>query len=260
MCNLCEIMAGFSIVIICRNEANTIAKTLQSLRGLTEDIVVYDNGSTDGTREIVKQFNVQLHEGSWEGFGKTKTKANKLAKNDWILSLDADEGIDEELKQSLLQWEPENDTIVYDILFKNFLGNQYLRYGEWGADHHIRFFNKKIVYWDDAAVHEQLVLPAGVTIKKLKGYVLHQTMKDLPDYATKMVKYAMLNAEKYYSQGKKASWFKLRLSPGFTFFNYYILKRGFLDGYAGYVCARMTAWYTFLKYARLKELQQMGKE
>jgi len=84
-------------------------------------------------------------------------------------------------------------------------------------------------------------------------------MKDIHDYAAKMVKYAMLNGEKYYKQGKKASWFKLRLSPGFTFFNYYILKLGFLDGHAGYICARMTAYYTFLKYARLKELNKGGE-
>ena len=200
-----------------------------------------------------------MHEGSWEGFGKTKTKANQLAKYDWILSLDADEAADEELRQSLLQWNPGNDAIVYDILFKNFLGAKYLKYGEWGGDHHIRFFNKKFVQWDEAPVHEQLIIPANAVIKKLKGYVLHQTMKDIHDYAAKMVKYAMLNGEKYYKQGKKASWFKLRLSPGFTFFNYYILKLGFLDGHAGYICARMTAYYTFLKYARLKELNKGGE-
>lgn len=249
-------MSHFSIVIICRNEASAIARTLSSLQGLTDDIIVYDNGSTDGTQDLVRQFKVHLHEGSWEGFGKTKTKANQLAKYDWILSLDADEAADEELRQSLLQWNPGNDAIVYDILFKNFLGAKYLKYGEWGGDHHIRFFNKKFVQWDEAPVHEQLIIPANAVIKKLKGYVLHQTMKDIHDYATKMVKYAMLNGEKYYKQGKKASWFKLRLSPGFTFFNYYILKLGFLDGHAGYICARMTAYYTFLKYARLRELNK----
>ncbi|MFZ1314547.1 MAG: glycosyltransferase family 2 protein [Chitinophagaceae bacterium] len=249
-------MSPFSIVIICRNEAGAIARTLSSLQGLTDDIIVYDNGSTDGTQDLVRQFKVHLHEGSWEGFGKTKTKANQLAKYDWILSLDADEAADEELRQSLLQWNPGNDAIVYDILFKNFLGAKYLKYGEWGGDHHIRFFNKKFVQWDEAPVHEQLIIPANAVIKKLKGYVLHQTMKDIHDYAAKMVKYAMLNGEKYYKQGKKASWFKLRLSPGFTFFNYYILKLGFLDGHAGYICARMTAYYTFLKYARLKELNK----
>jgi glycosyltransferase involved in cell wall biosynthesis len=247
-------MPKFSIVIICRNEAGIIGKTLQSLQDLTDDIIIYDNGSTDGTQAIVKQFPVHLYEGPWEGFGKTKIKANHLAKYDWILSLDADESADEQLKRSLLSLPLDDDKVVYDIPFRNFLGDKFLRYGEWGRDHHIRLFNRKKVSWNDAPVHENLVLPPDVVVKKIKGYVLHQTMKDVEDYARKMVKYAMLNAEKYYRQGKKATWFKVRLSPGFTFLNYYILKLGFLDGKAGYVCARMTAWYTFLKYARLREL------
>lgn len=247
-------MTNFSVVIVCKNEADVIERTLKSLAGVTDDIVIYDNGSTDGTQQLVRQFNVQLHEGNWEGFGPTKTKANKFAKHDWILSLDADEAIDDELKNALINWQPENDKTVYDLRFKNFLGEKCLKYGEWGRDHHIRLFNKSSVKWDEAPVHEKLLLPAEVTVKELKGYVLHYTMKDIDDYSRKMRNYAMLNAEKYYKQGKKAHWFKLRLSPTFTFLNYYILKRGFLDGYLGYISARMTAYYTFLKYARLQEL------
>ncbi len=252
-------MQVLSIVIVCKDEAGIIGKTLQSLQGLTDDIVVYDNGSTDNTIEIVKQFNVHLHQGGWEGFGNTKNKANALAKYDWILSLDADEAIDEELKQSLLVLQLNNGKVVYEIKYKNFLGEKYLKHGEWGNDKHIRLFNRKAVNWNDAAVHEQLIIPAGTIVNKLPGYILHRTMKDVKDYAAKMVNYAMLNAEKYYQQGKQASWFKVRVAPGFAFFNYYILKAGFLDGRAGYTCARMTAFYTFLKYARLKELSGTGK-
>ena len=247
-------MQSLSVVIICKNEEDVIGKTLQSIEGLCDDIIVYDNGSTDNTIEIIKQFNVRLHQETWEGFGKTKNKAVALAKYDWILSLDADESIDEDLKQSLLALKLTEINDVYEIRFKNFLGNKYLKYGEWGGDKHIRLFNRKKTHWDDAPVHEELIIPEETTIKKIKGHVLHQTMKDINDYASKMVRYAMLNAEKYQQQGKKASWFRLRLSPGFAFFQNFFLRLGFLDGYAGYVCARMTAYYTFLKYAKLKEL------
>ena len=108
-------------------------------------------------------------------------------------------------------------------------------------------------------VHEQLIKPGEIVVKKLKGYVLHKTMKDLEDYRAKTIKYAMLSAEKYFRQRKTTSWFKLRMAPVFTFFNYYILKLGFLDGHAGYICARMTARYTFLKYMRLKELKDKSE-
>lgn len=247
-------MQSLSVVIVCKNEAGIIGQTLQSLSGLTDDIIIYDTGSTDTTVDIIKKIDVQLHQGEWEGFGTSKNKAMAFAKYDWILSLDADEAIDEELKQSLLNLQLNNEKTVYEIKFKNFLADKYLKFGEWGNDKHTRLFNRKTVTWDDAPVHEQLIIASGLIKIKLTGYVLHRTMKNVKDYASKMVNYAFLNAEKYYRQGKKSSWLKLRVAPGFAFFNYYILKAGFLDGHAGYVCAKMTAYYTFLKYARLKEL------
>ncbi len=249
-------MQSLSVVIVCKNEADVISGTLQSLEGLCDDIVVYDNGSTDNTIELVKKFNVQLHRGDWEGFGKTKSKANSLARHDWILSLDADEAIDEELKKSLMALRLSDEKEVYVLKFKNFLGNKWLKYGEWGGDKHIRLFNRTMVQWNDAAIHEGLRIPPGIKIKKLNGYVLHRTMKDVQDYASKMYRYAMLVAEKYHRQGRRSSFFKIRVAPGLSFFNYFILKGGFLDGSAGYLSARMTSWYTFLKYARLRELNR----
>jgi glycosyltransferase involved in cell wall biosynthesis len=249
-------MQSLSVVIICKNEVDIIGKTLQSLEGLCDDIIVYDNGSTDGTQEATKLNNVKLLEGDFEGFGKTKNKAVALAKYDWILSLDADEAIDEELKQSLLQWQPQNETTVYGIAFKNFFENKHLKYGEWGRDYHVRLFNRKKIMWDEAPVHENLVLPDGTDIKKIKGFILHRTMRDVNDFRKKMQRYAMLGAEKYYRQGKKATWLKLHLSSFFTFVNYYFFKLGFLDGREGYIIARMTARYTYMKYARLRELNR----
>src|SRR4029079_6269626 len=115
---------SLSIVIICKNEDDVIADTLKSFQGLTDDIVVYDNGSTDNTVDKVKQFNARLHEGAWEGFGKTKMKAIALAKYDWILSLDADEAIDEELKENLLKQDLSDETKAFEFKFKNFLGDK----------------------------------------------------------------------------------------------------------------------------------------
>ena len=231
-----------------------IGSTLKSLAGITDDVIVYDNGSTDNTKEVVKNFPVHLYSGTWEGFGKTKNKANAHAKYDWILSLDADEAVDDELKNSLKQFDSSNDKIIYKIRFRNFLGTKPIKYGEWGRDWHTRLFNRNTVSWDEEPVHEKLILPEGFVMKKLEGFLLHRTAENISDYANKTVRYALLNAEKYHKRGLRASWFKLRISPAFNFFYYYIIKGGFLDGHAGYVCARMTAHYTFLKYAKLKEL------
>src|SRR5689334_1542300 len=96
---------NFSIVIVCRNEAGNIGKVLESIRGLTDDILVYDNGSSDETIPIIKSFGVRLYEGEWLGFGTTKRKAVGMAKHDWVLCLDADESPDAVLQQELKQKE-----------------------------------------------------------------------------------------------------------------------------------------------------------
>jgi len=247
-------MQQLSVVIICKNSAGVIEKTLQSFSGLTDDIVVYDNGSTDNTATIVKQVGANFYSGSWEGFGKTKNKANAFAKYNWILSLDADEGIDDDLKNALLQLTLGHEKEVYSLKFRNFVGNRYLKYGEWGTDHHIRLFNRNDVKWNDAAVHEQLIIPGEMQIKKLEGYVLHRTTSSFPEYEKKMEGYAALNAEKYFRQGIKSVWGKQWLSAGFSFIKNYIFRLGFLDGKDGLECARINARYTYLKYKKLMEL------
>lgn len=247
-------MQKLSVVIICKNSSGVIGKTLESFAGLTDDVVVYDNGSTDDTPAMVKEHGANFFTGSWEGFGKTKNNANGLAKYDWILSLDADEGIDDELKNALLALSLTNEKQVYNLSFRNFVGDKYLKYGEWGKDFHIRLFNRQQVQWNDAPVHEELIFPEDVQVQKLKGYVLHRTTNNFQEYEKKMEGYASLNAEKYFKQGKKVGWGKEWLSAGFSFLQNYIFRLGFLDGKDGYSCARINARYTFLKYKKLKEL------
>ena len=251
-------MQQLSVVIICKNGAGVIGETIKSFSGLTDDILVYDNGSTDGTQDIVRQTGAKLFEGQWEGFGKTKNKANGLAKYDWIFSLDADEAIDETLKKNLLQENLIDGMKVYEFRFKNFLGNKWLRFGEWGNDRHTRLFNRKQVKWNDAEVHESLLLPQGVKRLTVPGYVLHKTASSIDEYKSKMTKYAELNAEKYFKQGKKAGMFKIYFSSLFSFIINYFLRLGFLDGITGYNCAKVNAQYTFLKYKKLNELNQQS--
>ena len=251
-------MQQLSVVIVCKNGANVVGNTIESFSGLTDDVLVYDNGSTDGTQEIVRTTGAKLVEGTWEGFGRTKNKANALAKYDWIFSLDADEAIDEELKINLLQESLVDEMKVYEFRFKNFLGSKWLRFGEWGNDKHTRLFNRRKVKWNDAEVHESLLHPQGVKKATIQGYVLHKTAISIDEYKNKMEKYAGLNAEKYFKQGKKAGMFKTYFSSIFSFVINYILRLGFLDGMTGYHCAKVNAQYTFLKYKRLHELNQQS--
>ncbi len=253
-------MQPFSVVIVCKNEAPVIGLTLQSLQGLTDDMVVYDNGSTDGTQEIVKSFAAKLTEGSWEGFGKTKGRALSLARHDWVLFLDADEAVDPELYDSLQQWQAPSVPTVYEMAFRNYFKEKPLRFGEWGTDYHVRLFNRKQVNWDEAPVHEQLIIPEGTVTVRLKGFILHRTLRSVEAYQKKMEQYARLGAEKYYRQGKRSGWLKRFFSPVFSFMSSYIFKLGFLDGKEGYQSARILAGYTAKKYKLLEEMYQSEKQ
>ncbi len=247
---------NLSIVIICKNEKGNIERVLQSIAGVADDAVVYDSGSTDSTLDVLRQFKVRVEQGPWMGFGKTKGHAVSLAAHDWVLCIDADEALDEELQQSLKTLSFADSNTVYQIRFKNLLGTKHLRWGEWGGDRHIRLFNRQVVRWDDAIIHESLQIPPAATVVQLKGSILHRTMKDTVEYSQKMVNYALLNAEKYYRQGKKSTWVKRYLAPPFSFLKHYLFQLGFLDGWEGLLSARMTAFYTFLKYARLHEMEE----
>lgn len=249
-------MPPISVVVIAKNEAHIIGKTLESVIDFTDDIVLVDSGSTDETKAIARSYNVQVIETGWDGFGQNKNKGIAAAKYDWILSIDADEMPDADLLKALSGIDFSNVNTVFNIQFQTFLGKKRIRYGEWGKDAHIRLFNRTKVMWDDAKVHEQLIIPEGMKVKNLNGFILHYTMKDLADYATKMNGYALLNATHFFERGKKATWLKRNFSHHFSFLSNYIFKLGFLDGIHGYWIAKMTSHYTFLKYARLYELQQ----
>ncbi len=243
-----------SVVIITKNEAHIIANTLQSLQTVTHDIVIVDSGSTDDTVAICKKMNARVIETDWSGYGINKNKGIEAAKHDWILNLDADEAIDAELRESLLQLALTNDEEVFDMRFKNFFCNKWIRFGEWGFDWHIRLFNRKKVHWNNVAVHENLVFSKDVIVTKLKGNILHYTVQNRREYDAKTDHYARMNAKKYFTAGKKPSWFKQYFSPAFAFMQHYIFRLGFLDGKEGFIIAKTTARYTFLKYLYLKEM------
>ncbi len=248
-----------SAVIITKNEAHIIGTTLKSLSGVTSDIIIVDSGSNDSTVAICKQFGATVIETTWDGYGPNKNKGITIAKNNWILNIDADETLDEQLQQSIKQLQLLDDNTVYECKFKNFFCGKWIRYGEWAGDKHIRLFNRNTTSWNNAAVHEALtVKPAAKTVL-LQGHILHYTTQHIDEHINKTVAYARLNAQKYFAKGKTAGFFKLRIAPSFTFLQHYILRLGFLDGWEGYFIAKTTAWYTFLKYSFLKEMQRSKK-
>ncbi|MES2418188.1 MAG: glycosyltransferase family 2 protein [Bacteroidota bacterium] len=250
-------MVPVSIVIITKNEAETIANCLSVCSLISDDVIVVDNGSTDDTLKIVQQQGCRIYEETWDGYGANKNKGANYAHYDWILSIDADEIPDQQFINSLRYINLNNPNWVFDIRFKSYFGEKLVRFGNWGYDHRIRLFNRKLVKWSTAIVHEKLLLPPAAQVKKIKGHLHHFTVGNLKECNEKAVYYARLSAEQYINSGQKFSTVKFYMSPVFGFIKNYIAKLGFLDGYVGWNIALLIYKNTWLKYHYIKqELKQ----
>jgi glycosyltransferase involved in cell wall biosynthesis len=245
-----------SIVIICKNEIYNIETTINAALQVTNDIVIVDTGSTDGTLDKLKSLPVNVINSEWLGFGNTKNIGIHHTRNNWILSIDADEVIDETLAVSISNIIFNNTDVVYNFKFLTYLGNTAVRFGEWRGDSHIRLFNKKIVHWNNAAVHEQLIIPSNITVENLNGYIHHKTSANVMAMRIKNENYAKLYAKNNYAIGKNPSTIKLFAAPTFNFIKNYIFKLGFLDGKTGWNIAIENARYTYKKYLYLQELNK----
>jgi len=248
-------MVPVSIVIITKNEAATIAGCIEKCGRITDDIVVIDNDSLDGTPAIASACGGRVYQKTWDGYGSNKNKGVDVAKYDWILSVDADEMPDMELVISLHQLKFTDPGIVYDIKFRSYFGKKAIRFGSWGRDHHIRLFNRNRVRWSETIVHETLVMPHNITIKKLAGHIHHYSVKDAAEYDIKSLFYAKLSAKKYFNAGRKANAVKLYISPAFGFIKNYIFYLGFLDGREGWEIAIATVKNTRRKYLYLSQME-----
>jgi glycosyltransferase involved in cell wall biosynthesis len=250
-------MQPVSVVIIAKNEAENIAAAIVSARQITDDIVVADSGSTDGTAAIVAAEGARLIQIEWNGFGAVRNTAALHAKNDWIFALDADERITPELSVALKQLNADNE-FVYGCKRLNYLYGKPVHHGEWGRDVQYRLYNKKVIQWTEVPVHETLDVPFSQK-KKINGSILHLTMKDKAEYESKTLRYAKLMAERNNNVGKGLAAVKQIFSPAFSFLQNYIFRLGFLDGKQGIDIALMSSKYRFLKYKFLRELQQQHK-
>ncbi len=242
----------FSAVLITKNEAATIADVLRPLQTLTDDIVVIDSQSTDGTIAICEAHGARVIQSEWLGYSATKNFGHSQAKYDWILSVDADEVLSDELISSLQNIQLKDKT-VYALDRITDLYGTWIRHSGWYPDWKIRLFQRDPVYWKGDFVHETLHVPIDFEVVKLKGKFYHYSYKNAEDHLQRIEKYAVLAAEEMHAKGKKATFVKLYLSPVSRFIKTLIFQGGFLDGKAGWTIARRNAYLVRRKYRLLKE-------
>lgn len=249
-------MSKISLVIITFNAENMLDKVLTQAKKLTKDIVVVDSFSTDKTETIAKEFEVNFHKKEWEGYGSQKNYANKLALNNWILSIDADEVLSNELIDEIKALNLNDENLAFNIPFKNNYCGKLIKHGRWKNEHHVRLFNKKTVSWNTSQVHEGLNL-SSIKIIDLKNPIFHFSMQSKEQHLAKAKKYAEMGASRMYKQGKKATFIKQYINPMFRFINDYIFSLGFLDGKLGFQLAYIISKETYWKYQKLDKLHKV---
>lgn len=247
-------MESISVIIITFNEEKNIGPTLDVAWQVADEIIVADSGSTDRTKEICLKKNVHFLVQSWLGFGEQRNAAVNKAVHDHILVLDADEVLDGELIKSIRELKQKGfSEKIYSLQRRNSYYGKFTLHGMESSDIKPRLYHKDFAKWNNKLVHEDLEYPVNYKAFKLKGYLLHYTYRNISEHIAKTDKYTSLAAQEYYVQGKKEPGFvKLVLSPAFTFANAYIIRGGFLDGWHGWILAKLHANAVLQKYAKLK--------
>jgi glycosyltransferase involved in cell wall biosynthesis len=239
-----------SATIIASNEERNLPRAIESLR-CCDEIVVVDSGSIDRTVELAANLGARVIETPWRGYAGQKNFASEAASNDWILSIDADEALSEALESEIWQIKrngPEYDAYTMPRLAQ-YLG-RWIFHSGWYPDRKVRLFDRRRAQWSGEFVHESVKVHG--TVGHLQANLLHFTCNSLSEHLKTMDSYTTLAAEQLIAEGRKAQWSRLVLDPPWTFFQTYVLKRGFLDGMEGLAIAHMAALYNFLKYAKAR--------
>lgn len=246
-------MPELSVVIITYNEEKNIARCLASVQGIADEIVVVDSFSTDKTEAICKSYNVSFIQRKWQGYSDTKNFANSAATNNWILSLDADEALSDELKQSILKIKQGTELLTCSFnRLTNYCGT-WIKHAGWYPDTKTRIFDRRITKWQ-GTIHEELKTDPEQPVVHLSGDCLHYSYYSVEQHIQQTEKFTTLSAADLFSKNKKAGFVKLYLSPIAKFIQSYFFQLGFLDGYYGYIVCKISARSTYLKYYKLKQL------
>ncbi|MEW5725421.1 MAG: glycosyltransferase family 2 protein [Thermodesulfobacteriota bacterium] len=248
-------MEKVSAVIITFNEERNIEACLAGL-GFCDQVVVLDSGSTDRTVALARRLGAEVHHRPWDGYAAQRNAAHALAAGDWLLVVDADERVSPELAAEIrdILSGPPREAVGYLVRRRFYFGGKWIRHGGFHPEWVLRFFRRGRGRCPERAVHETIVVDGP--IGRLAGHLDHYSYRGVGDYLERLRRYADLSAREYLKQGRTTGPGRMSFHVFFTFFQMYFLRRGFLDGYEGFLLAGLYAMYTFAKYARLRELSR----
>jgi glycosyltransferase involved in cell wall biosynthesis len=248
-------MPQISVVIIAFNEEKNIGRCLESVKDVADDIVVLDSGSTDRTIEICKSYGATIFHQDFLGHLEQKNKAITFAKYPHVLSLDSDEALDETLKKSILEvkknWTKDG---YYMNRLTNYCGH-WVKHCNWYPDKKLRLWDSRKGKWGGINPHDKYDMFDGDKhTGHLKGDILHYSYYTVEDHYKQVEYFTTIASNAFYAKGKRSNAFKLIVNPIAKFIDHYILHLGFLDGKAGFLISKISAYATYLKYKKLRDL------
>ena len=248
-------MIPLTVVILTKNEQKNIKDCLESVYKWADEIIIVDDESTDSTREIASHYADKILVKKMDIEGAHRNWAYQQAKNDWVLSLDADERVTEELKEEIRDaLNYAEGEVAFSIPRRNFIGDYWVKYGGWYPSAQLKLFKKDKFKWEEAHVHPVAFVEGGTG--HLKSDLIHYSYKDIADFLNKQNRQTTLEVEKWIAQGKEIKAGKFIWRSIDRFFRSYIRKKGFRDGFYGFVVAYFASLYQFLSLLKYREIKR----
>jgi len=249
-----------SVTIITFNEEKNIERCIKSVIPVADEILIVDSFSNDKTKEMALQYPVRFIQNKFTGHIEQKNYALEQAKYNYVLSLDADEALSDELQKSILtvknNWQ--HDAYRFNRL-TNYCG-RWIRHSGWYPDTKIRLVDKHKAKWGGTNPHDKLELISKGSIQHLKGDLLHYSINSVDQHIEIIQKFSTVAAEARFLKGEKSNLLKIIFHPFWKFISIYLLKSGFLDGYHGFLIAKISTFSTFLRYVKLKQYWKTNRK
>jgi glycosyltransferase involved in cell wall biosynthesis len=249
-----SVPVSLSVVIITLNEEKNIGRCLDSVATVADEIIVVDSFSTDRTKSICLEKGVTFIEHAFAGHVQQKNFALAQARYSYVLSLDADEALSKELEKSVLAVKANWTADAYSMNRLTSYCNHWIKHTDWYPDRKIRLFDKRKARWGGSNPHDKIITDEEASISFITGDILHFSYHSISQHIKQLDYFTEIGAQVAFDKGKKASIPVILFSPWVKFVKSYVVRLGFLDGYYGFLVCAISAFASFLKYVKLREL------
>ncbi len=250
--------APLTVVVLTKNEENNILDCLKSVFGFADEIIVIDDESTDRTREIAKPFSHKILVKKMDVEGKHRNFAYAQAKNEWVLSLDADEMVTEELKVEILSVFKNNTVFTgFSIPLRNYIGGYWVKYSGWYPASKLRLFKKDKFRYEEVEVHPRAFLEGQEG--HLTKDIIHKGYPDLEHFLSSLNRQTTLEAKKWINTNRKMGLGRIIWRTVDRFIRNFFVKKGYKDGLIGFIIAFFASLYQIMSYAKYREMQNKLK-